>query len=371
MNILQLRGEFSDNGPGTQALTISEELKARGHNIIFCSSGGKLTNKILNKEYDYRIIKELALGKRNLFNVILAIFKLSIIIKKDNIDLVHTHNAASVFLARIAALLVFKKLKIFQSVRGVEVRKNYKWRNWIYRINKFNALFAVSEFTKKTLVSFGVDSNKIIVTYNGTDLSRFDISKKEMYNKEIRKEFNIPLSAKIIGIIGRQDGYKGHRHLIHVLKKLYNKYKNLYVVLVGEGTELISNKNLAKELKVNDRAIFAGLRLDAERFHASFDIFTLLSKKGLEMFPNVIIEAMSYKNTFVATNTTGVPETAKNGEGFICECDDLECFVSKFDLLLSNDILRKDMGKKGRTSVENIFNIKEVVNKIEKAYLSM
>lgn len=27
MNILQLRGKFSDNGPGSQTLTISNELK--------------------------------------------------------------------------------------------------------------------------------------------------------------------------------------------------------------------------------------------------------------------------------------------------------------------------------------------------------
>ena len=255
----------------------------------------------------------------------------------------------------MASLLVFKKVKVFQSVRGVEVRENYGWRNWIYKINKFNALFAVSEFTKNILVSFGVDANKIIVTYNGVDLSRFDLSKKESYNNEIRKEFNIPFDAKIIGIVGRHDGNKGHRHLIHVLKKLYIKYKNLYIILVGEGRELISNKALAKELKIMDRIIFTGLRLDVEKLHASFDIFTLLSRKGLEMFPNVIIEAMSYEN----------------GEGFICECDDLDCFVSKFDLLLSDEELRKKMGEKARTSVENIYNIQEVVNKVERSYLNM
>ena len=52
------------------------------------------------------------------------------------------------------------------------------------------------------------------------------------------------------------------------------------------------------------------------------------------MFPNVIIEAMSYGNTFIATNTTGVPETAKKGEGFICECGDINCFVDKIELLI-------------------------------------
>ena len=44
-----------------------------------------------------------------------------------------------------------------------------------------------------------------------------------------------------------------------------------------------------------------------------------LSKKGYEMFPNAIVEAMTYGNCFVATNTQGVPETAQNNEGVICD----------------------------------------------------
>lgn len=368
MKILQLRGEFSDNGPGSQTLTISNELKKRGHDVVFCSSGGKLTDKIISNGFQYIIIKELSLESRNFMNVVKAIFKLSTIIKEENIEIIHTHNAATVFISNIASVISRRKIKIFQSVRGVEVRPKYQWRNLIYKINRFDALFAVSQFTKDILISFGVNEKKIVVTYNGTDLDRFNINKKEKYKQEIREEFNIPINANIIGIVGRQDGNKGHRLLIESFKKLYAKHNDLYIILVGEGTELDDNIKLAKELKVYDRTIFTGLRLDVEKFHASFDIFTLLSKKGLEMFPNVIIESMSYANTFVATNTTGVPETAKNGEGFICNCEDIDCFVSKFDSLLMDGNLRLSMGLKARKSVENIFNILEVVNKIEDAY---
>ena len=64
---------------------------------------------------------------------------------------------------------------------------------------------------------------KIVVTYNGTDLNRFDIEKKEIYRKKIRRELEIPEMATVIGIIGKQDGYKGHSDLIRVFSKLFNK----------------------------------------------------------------------------------------------------------------------------------------------------
>lgn len=370
MNILQLRTEFTDNGPGTQALTLAEELRNRGHKNLFCSSGGKLTERILEQGFEYKIIEELSFSRRGILRFVVSSFKLANVLRKCKIDIVHTHNAHTVLAANLASLLALKSVKTFFSVHGVEKRRGFGWRNWIYRIMRVNRLFAVSEYTKREIEGFGVKAEKIVVTYNGTDLARFDISKKEKYNKEIRDEFAVPNQAKIIGIVGKQDGIKGHNLLVEAFKQLYDDYPDLYIILVGEGRALEANKELAKELGISDRTIFAGLRFDVEKFHAAFDIFTLLSKKNFEMFPCVILEAMAYQKPFVATNTTGVPETAKNGEGFICECEDVDCFVEKYKLLIDNEDLGISMGKIGRKSVETTFNIVEVVNKIEQSYKS-
>ncbi|WP_347174843.1 glycosyltransferase [Polaribacter uvawellassae] len=368
MNILQLRTEFSDNGPGTQTLTISTELRSRGHKVVLASSGGHLTKKIKKAGFEYYIIPEIAFGKRTFFNLVKSILSIRKILIKEKISIVHAHNATSVLLANIASFLAFKKVKFFQSVRGVEIRENYGWRNRIYNLAKYNAMFAVSKFTKKAIVNFGVNSKKVIVTYNGVDLNRFDINKRNEYRLEIRNEFNIPQNAFVIGIVGRQDGIKGHKDLIKTFKLLYESHPNLYVILVGGGSETEINRKLSIDMGINDRCIFTGLRLDVEKIHAAFDIFTLLSKKGYEMFPNVIIESMSYGNPFVGTNTTGVPEAAERGEGFICESDDIECFREKFDLLINDKHLKDKMSQRAKKSVEEIFNITKVVDKIEKTY---
>ena len=88
------------------------------------------------------------------------------------------------------------------------------------------------------------------------------------------------------------------------------------------------------------------------------------------MFPNAIVEAMTYGNCFVATNTQGVPETAQNNEGVICDCGALEQYEAAFIDLLDNPERREQMGENGIKSVLERFNIKEVVNKIESAYRS-
>jgi len=64
-DILQIRSEFRDNGPGTQSLEIAREMKRRGHNTIFASSGGVLAEEI-KKEFRHIDIPTLAVNKRTL-----------------------------------------------------------------------------------------------------------------------------------------------------------------------------------------------------------------------------------------------------------------------------------------------------------------
>ena len=370
MNILQIRGEFSDNGPGSQCLTISIHLKEMGHKVYMMSGGGHLEKKIKQSNIPFIKIPEISFESRNPINVVKAAIKIRKFLKEKDIEIVHGHNAAVVGICNMASIGLTRKIKFFQSCRGTEIRKFYGFRNWIYNIIKFNKIFAVSEYTKNTLMSFGVDSRKIEVTYNGTDLKRFNIKKLDSYRDEIRSQYAIPSDAFVIGIIGRMDGIKGHRDLIKVIDHLSKKHEKVYGFLVGDGTEYASNVKLVKELNLENRIIFTGLRLDSEKLHAAFDVFTLLSKKGYEMFPNVIIEAMTYGKPFLSVDTTGIPEMAQNGEGIICECGDFESYCKGFETLISDKTLREKMGSNGRKSVESRFNISTVVNKILNSYIS-
>jgi glycosyltransferase involved in cell wall biosynthesis len=367
MKILQIRGSFEDNGPGTQTLTISEELRRRGHVVELCSSGGLLADKITSKGFNLHIIPELAFDKRSFFNVLKSVYKLCKVLKKNNFEIIHAHNAATVYISFFATLLIghSKRIKLFHSCRGVELRPLFQWRNFIYKIYPAH-LFAVCQFTKNKLLSFGVLDSKITITYNGVDTNRFDINQLNSNRVKMRKELNIPIDAFVVGIIGRME-VKGHDLLIKAFANLYDIYPNLYIVLVGAGPDFQKNLNLAKKLKVENRTIFTGFRTDSELMNAGFDIFALLSTNG-EMFPNAILESMAYKHTFIASNLSGIPEMAKNGEGFIVPIADIGAISSHIELLMNNLVLRNSMGEKAYKSIITIFNIKIVVDKILDAY---
>lgn len=368
MKVLQTRGEFADNGPGSQMLTISTELRRRNIDVVIAAAKGSLYEKIVNAGFEYYVIPEMAFKSRSFRNVFISIIKLSKVLKKENITVVHAHNAASLWIAFFASLIagMSRKIRFFQSCRGIEIRKYYGWRNWIYLIQP-GKIFAVCEWTKAELVKIGVSAKRIIVTYNGVDLERFDIEQAERYRSDIRKEFSIPEDAFVAGIIGRI-GQKGHDEIIKAFAKIKEEVPNMYLLLVGEGPRMIEFQNLVKELGVESKTRFAGLRFDSERFDAAFDVFCLPSFWG-EMFPNALLEAMAMGKPVISTKLSGIPEIVNNDVGYLIDILDTDALAKGLKELYSNHEIRSMKGQAAYQKVTSMFTIEQVVNRIGNAYI--
>lgn len=366
LTILQIRSEFRDNGPGTQSLEIAREMKRRGHNTIFASSGGVLAEEI-KKEFRHIDIPTLAVNKRDLVSTIKNIIKIRKILREENIDIIHGHNAAAAFTAYLASKTINRKVAITHSVRGMEIRKGYQWRNFIYRLYPAT-FFAVSDFTRQMLIKAGVKENRIINTYNGVDIGKFDVSK---WNKNaFRDEIGVSKDTVLVGTVGRVNYNKGQEVLIKAIPHILKKTSNFKVVIVGDGEKLEACKTLAKDLGVEEFVHFTGFRRDIPNIQAALDIYTLASVKG-EMFPNSILEAMAMGNPWVASNLSGIPEISENGRnGFLSEPNNCEDLADKLSKLIMNESLRKEMGENCIKTIYEKYTIEKVCDALEYGYLS-
>ncbi|HOM02486.1 MAG TPA: glycosyltransferase family 4 protein [Acetivibrio sp.] len=366
LTILQIRSEFRDNGPGTQSLEIAREMRRRGHNTIFASSGGILAEEI-RKEFKHIDIPTLAINKRGPVSTIKNIIKIRKILKEENIDVIHGHNAAAAFTSYLASKTVNRKVAITHSVRGMEIRKGYQWRNFIYRLYPAT-FFAVSDFTKQMLIRAGVREDRIINTYNGVDTEKFDISK--CHRDAFRNEIGTGEDTVLIGTVGRVNYNKGQEVLIKAIPYILKKTSNFKVVIVGDGERLEACKELARDLGVEEFVHFTGFRRDIPNIQAALDIYTLASVKG-EMFPNSILEAMAMGNPWVASKLSGIPEISENGKnGLLVQPNNCEDLADKLSELIINEILRKNMGKNCIKTVYEKYTIKKVCDAIEYGYLN-
>ena len=372
MKILTVRSSLPDMGPGTQPLTLAKEMSSLGHTTIFATSGGVYTSHIEREGFEVTIIPELAHDRHDIWSVCRAVLELRKLIKRYQPDVVHGHNAAATIVAFLAGLANFSLIPCVTSVRGVEERESHRWRNQIWKLVP-GVLLAVCDNTKVRLVSFGVKSERIRVTFNGVSLKKFQPSAD--LRRKLRQAYSID-DRIVLGVVGAMTGPtnldgpgKGQHILLRAVKALSERHPELFVVLVGDGPSKHMVEALAEELGINHQVLFLGRRFDIPEMLSLMDIYCLPSIHG-EFFPNSIVEAMAMELPWVGSDIAGLSElTAQGKAGMVSEIGNVEALVNNLRRLVSNEQTRKQMGRAARQEVESNFTIDKVTQRIISAYV--
>jgi glycosyltransferase involved in cell wall biosynthesis len=106
MKILQLVDSLNIGGAERMCVNISKALSNHGHDVILCTTrkGGDLVDQV-----NFQKFKLISLGKKSVFDL-LALYKLFVIIKKHQIEIIHAHSS-SLFWACLVKFL-YPKVKI-------------------------------------------------------------------------------------------------------------------------------------------------------------------------------------------------------------------------------------------------------------------
>jgi glycosyltransferase involved in cell wall biosynthesis len=126
------------------------------------------------------------------------------------------------------------------------------------------------------------------------------------YRDHFRQRFGIPSSVPLLITVGRADPTKRYDLLIRALALL----PDLHMLIVGpeKGDLMLKWQNLARELQVSERTIWAGHLANEELLWAygAADIFSLISNS--ENFGMVVAEAMACGLPIVINPEVGVSE---------------------------------------------------------------
>ncbi|WP_002146221.1 glycosyltransferase family 1 protein [Bacillus cereus] len=145
-----------------------------------------------------------------------------------------------------------------------------------------------------------IKNDKVQVIKNAIDINQF--TNEDIRDTDsLRKEFNIPEGAKIIGHIGRFSQSKNHSFLLRILKEILKKDTNFIAILVGDGPLKDSIENEAKKLGIYNNIRFLGVREDIPRLMKVFDVFIFPSI--FEGFGMVVLEAQCVGVPCVVSDT--------------------------------------------------------------------
>jgi teichuronic acid biosynthesis glycosyltransferase TuaC len=171
-------------------------------------------------------------------------------------------------------------------------------RQIIQAAERAAGLISVSQALKDEMVSLGISADKIRVLRNGVDLSRFH----PVDGSAIRAM--APGAGPVVVSVGHLIPRKGHDLVIKAMELL----PDMQLLIVGQGPDYNSLRELSRTLGVADRVQFLGAVAHekmAEVYSAADALVLASSREG---WANVLLEAMACGTPVVATNVWGAPE---------------------------------------------------------------
>lgn len=168
--------------------------------------------------------------------------------------------------------------------------------------------------------------------------------------------------------VGRLVEYKGVDVLLRALAGL----EGVRAVLVGDGPRRDALQELAADLGIADRVIFAGEVTDEQmsELYASCDLFVLPSVTRAEAFGVVQLEAMAAGKAVVSTAVpTGVPWVNQHERtGLIVPPGEVPPLRAAIARLLADPGLRERMGREGRARVARDFTPARMIQQMLSLY---
>lgn len=134
---------------------------------------------------------------------------------------------------------------------------------------------------------YGKKSNEAVVIKNGINYEQFLFSEEK--RQKVRNEFNIPDDTTVIGHVGRFNYQKNHSFIIDVFAELNKSHSNSILVLVGDGTLRSKIEDKVRELHLQNKVLFLGVRPDIHLILQGFDLFIFPSLH--EGLPVTLVEA--------------------------------------------------------------------------------
>ena len=282
--------------------------------------------------------------------------KLSKIIDKYDIDVIHMHWTKDLPIAVMAKILSKKKPKLVQTRNMTMTRFKddfyhrflYKHMDMILPVN-LQVADQINRYIPELI------RRKVEVLYMGSD-------KPEILSEDVlniyKKEIGIAENEFVIGMVGRIEETKGQYLLIEAAKTLKASATPVKVIFVGHAMEESYQKTLEAMVKENDLAneiSFLGFTKNPHRFMQACDVMVLATQ--CETFGLVVIEAMQVGAVMVATNQCGPLEIIEDKKsGLLFERGDSADLAKKIGYLYEHPTERKAMAAEAKKRVEELFS---------------
>lgn len=294
--------------------------------------------------------------------------RLAEIIPQVKPDVLHAHSPS---LNAIATLRAGKKfgIPVVYEVRafwedaavdhGTSTENGLRYRLTraleTYALKHADAVTTICEGLRKDIVARGIPADKVTVIPNAVDIDKFQFGATA--DQQLKDKLGLS-GSRLIGFIGSFYAYEGLDVLLRAVPALAARMPDLRVLLVGGGPQDKQLRQLARDLKIEDKVVFTG-RVPHEQVNAYYDLLDVLVYPRLSMrltdlvTPLKPLEAMAQGRILAASDVGGHLELIADGKtGVLFRADDPDSLADKVGALLESQQKWPALRQAGREYVE-------------------
>lgn len=347
-------------GAEKHTVTLANNLNKRGYNItIFVLNN----NMDLVDELDKEI--NLILVKVNKFYDRLIVKKIHDLCNEYDIDELFCVNTYPMLYGYKATQKTdIKCTVIHHTTELIGIKEKIKNIYLKKLMNKcYRRIFVSGNQKKYWNRKYNIINENTYVIRNGIDLENF---KNDYYidNNQLRKELKLGEEdlVMICGAMLRRE--KNHIQILKYIKSLVDSgYKNIKVLLLGDGIERHNIEEFIKENKLDNNVILLGLQKDVKKYYSISDI-GVIGSKAVETFSIAALEQMSMGVPMIMTNIGGANEMIIDGfNGYLYELDDDTAFINIVKNIYKEKSTLKKLKTNARTLVKNNFCQEKMIDK--------
>ncbi|SDF72908.1 glycosyltransferase family 4 protein [Sporolituus thermophilus] len=362
-------------GPSLQAYRVSQELKKRGHQIIFVAKG-------TGRSPAFEMVDGIPLYRLNLkglasFQLLYRLWHL-----KNEFDILHVHGVGRLATMAITFARNFgKRVYVKYTIAGALMKPPQPGvKGWFKRISPFpklrlekhkqaDGMIAISGETYNELINYGFPRDRISFIPNGVDTELFR-PVGLMEKQQLRRKLGLPENKMIFIFTGKITRRKGVDTLLCAWQSLPQIQEKAVLVLVGDGKGQADNLEawLDKFIQTNKLAgsvIWPGVVANVPDYLAAADCFLFPSwREGL---PNSLLEAMSAGLVCFASNIGGNTDVIIPGKtGILLPPGDVGAWADAIAQAVNDP--HPALGTAARRYICENYSIIGTANKLEKLY---
>jgi N-acetyl-alpha-D-glucosaminyl L-malate synthase BshA len=293
--------------------------------------------------------------------------KLVDLAESQGLDLIHAHyavpHAASAYMAK--QIFNSAKLKTLTTLHGTDITlvgADPSFRRVVkFAIEKSDGVTAVSRYLKnRTVEEFDI-RREIRVIPNFVEVVRKD-AEREACNREAFAKPN----EKILIHASNFRPVKRVGDVVRVFARVREDIP-AKLLLIGEGPERLSIRQLVRELRLGADVHFLGEQDQLEPLFLCADLFLLPSEQ--ESFGLTALEAMACGVPVIASDVGGLPEVVARGEtGDLFTVGDIAGMAAGAVSLLADPPRHALFQARARQRAEELFSADDIIPRYEAFY---